>query len=390
MTLATLAAKNLLRNRFRTVLTILGISMSIVAFVFLRTIVDAWTVGIEYAAKDRIATRHKITYVMSLPRPYAEKIQNWPGVAQATWCNWFGGKDPNHESEFFATIAVDPESFLEVYDEILVPDDQRARWLETRHGALVGDALAKKLGWKVGDRITIQGSIYAGDWEFEVSGIYTAERRSVDRSTFWFHWNYLNDDPRVVPSAKDQVGWIVARIDDPSQAARISKDLDDHFAEEDVQTLTMSERAMGMSFLGMISAILMAVDVVSVVILLIMMLIVGNTIAMSVRERTHEFGALRAIGFLPGHIAFFVVGEAVTIATAGGLFGLALAYPFVEQGVGRFLEENVGGMFPYFRIEPGTAALAFGLSLALAAVAALLPARGASRLDVVQALRRVG
>ncbi len=391
MRLSAIGVRNISRNRFRTVLTILGVAVAIVAFVMLRTVLSAWTVAADYAAKDRVATRHKVSFIMTLPERYVSEVQEIPGVKQAAFASWFGGKDPNHENEFFATIAVDPDSFLSVYDEVEVPAAQREAWMQNRKGALVGDVLAKKLGWKIGDRVTLKGTIYPGDWEFQIAGIYTASRKSIDRSTFWFHYDYLNEWARERnPRAADQIGWIVSRIDDPSQSARIAKDIDRHFEERDIQTLSMSERALNTSFLGMVSALLKALDVVSIVILLIMVLILGNTIAMGVRERTQEYGVLRAIGFLPKHLALFVLGEAVTIGALGGLIGLGLSYPVVEQGLGRFLEENMGGLFPYFRIAPETAVAAVVIAVVLGLIAAGAPAYRASKLDVVDSLRKVG
>ena len=237
----------------------------------------------------------------------------------------------------------------------------------------------------------IRDSIYPGNWEFQISGIYTAARKSVDRSSFMFHYDYLNESQAVAnANSKDLVGWIVSRIDDPGRAAEISKTIDARFDERDQQTLSMSERAMNTSFIGMISAILKAVDAVSLVILAIMGLILGNTVAMGVRERTHEYGVLRAIGFLPKHLAAFVLGEAVTVSVAGGVLGVMIAYPFVQEGLGRFLEENMGAFFPFFRIDPATVVWALVLAVVLGAIAAALPAYTASRLNVTDALRRMG
>jgi putative ABC transport system permease protein len=388
MSIAQIAARNVLRNKTRTVLTMLGVAIAIIAFILLRTVLDAWMVAAEHAAKDRIATRHKITFVMQLPKRYVDDIKSTPGVKDVTWMNWFGAKDPKNEQEFFATIAVDPKTFLEVYDEIVVPPDQIESWMQNRRGAIVGDVLAKQKGWKVGDRITLTGTIYPGDWEFHISGIYTAKRKSIDRNTLWFHWNYLNDAASV--RAKDTVGWIAARIDEPARSAELSQAIDRKFEERDTQTLTMSERAMNVSFLGMFSAILSALDVISLVILMIMTLILGNTIAMGVRERTNEYGTLRAIGFLPRHLVAFVLVEGITTGILGGVLGVLLAYPFVNQGLGRWLEENMGGFFPYFRIEPTTALAALGLAIAFSLAAAALPAYKAAKLEVTDALRRVG
>jgi putative ABC transport system permease protein len=383
-----LGLKNILRNKLRTVLTVSGVAVAIVAFLLLRTVLDAWTAAVDHAAKDRIGTRNKVSFVMPLPLRYMQEIREIPGVKAVSHAQWFGAKDPKHEDEFFGNFAVVPEDFLEVYDEISVPPDQKEGWFQNRKGALVGDALAKKLGWEVGDRVTLRGTIYAGDWEFEISAIYTALRRSIDRYSFVFHYDYLNE--AMPPGRKDQIGWVVSRIDDPGRAAAIAQAVDRRFEERDIQTLSMSERALNTSFLGMISAVLEAVNVVSVVILIIMMLILGNTIAMGVRERTNEYGVLRAIGFLPRHIAGFVLGEAFAIGALGGIVGLLIGYPFVEKGLGRFLEENMGAFFPFVRISATTAGAALALSLLLALAAALIPAYRASKLDVVDALRRIG
>lgn len=388
MTFFRLASRNVLRNRFRASLTILGVAVAIVAFVLLRTVLSAWNSGVEAAAKDRMATRHKMSFVILLPKHYIDVVRQLPGIKAATFMNWFGAREARHPEEFFANIAVEPGSFLEVMDEIVLAPDARSRWLENRQGAIVGDVLAKKFGWRVGDRVTLRGTIFPGDWTFSISGIYTATRRSVDRSTLWFHWDYLNQSlPEV---RREQIGWITSRVTEAQRSAEIGKEIDRIFDEKEVPTLTMSERAMNMSFMGMISAMLKAVHIVSVVILVIMMLILGNTIAMGVRERTHEYGVLRAIGFSRRHIAGLVLGEAAFLGVAGGLCGLCLAYPIVERGMGGWLEENVGSFFPYFRIASSTAGIAFALALILAGVAASVPAFRAARLSVVEALRRVG
>jgi putative ABC transport system permease protein len=382
-----IAARNLLRNRLRTVLTILGAAVAIVAFVSLRTVLSSWNAAADFASKDRIATRHKVSFVIPLPKRYIDDIRAVPGVKQATFMNWFGGKNPKNPNEFFATIAVDTDSFLQVYDEIVISEEDRRRWREDRKGAIIGDVLAKQLGVKVGDRFTLQGSIYPGDWEFNISGIYTATRKSVDRSTFWFHYAYLNES--LDAARRDLIGWVGTRIDDPGRSADISAAIDRMFDEKDVQTVTMSERAMNLSFLGMLSAMLSALDVISLIILLIMMMIIGNTIAMGVRERTREYGVLQALGFRPAHIRMFVVGEALVLGLVAGGLGILLAIPLVELGMGRWLEENMGAWFPYFRIAPATYVAALAFAVALAVLASILPAVRAGKMSVSNALRRI-
>lgn len=388
MNLATVAVKNITRNRFRALLTVLGVAVAILTFVLLRTVIWSWTAAVEQSATDRIGIRHKITFIMPLPKKYIEEVRQIPGVTAAAYANWFGAKDPKHDKEFFGTIAVEPDEILKVYDEVKVKPEELESWKQNRRGALVGDALAKKLGWKVGQEVILRGTIYPGDWTFQISGIYTATRASVDRSSFYFHWKYLNES--LPPARQDKIGWVVARIDNPGRSAEICRAVDAKFDDRDVQTLCMSERAMQASFLGMMSAVLKAVDVVSIVILLIMTLIIGNTIAMGVRERTTEYGTLRAIGFVPKHIVLFVLGESLVTGLLGGGLGLLLSYPIVEKGLGRFLEENMGAFFPFFRIQPATAVAALAASLLLSALAAALPAYGTTRLKTVEALRRIG
>jgi putative ABC transport system permease protein len=387
MTLTGLALKNLGRNKFRVILTALGVAIAIVAFLLLRTVIWAWASAAEWAAKDRVVTRHKVTFVMELPKRYVEDVRNAPHVKAVTWANWFGAKDPKHDREFFATLAVDPGTYFVVYDEMKVPPDQMETFQHDKQGAIVGDVLAKKMGWKVGDKIILQSGIYPGDWQMNVDGIYEAAARSVDRSTFLFHWDYVNDS--LPPERRDNVGWIVSRVDEPGHVADIGVALDKTFEDRETPTLSQDERSFNASFLAMFSSILKAMDIMSAVILVIMMLILGNTIAMGVRERTSEYGVLRAIGFLPRHIAIWIVGESFLLGLLGGVWGLLLAWPLINLGFSRFVEENMGGFFPYFRLE--TANMVLGLSLAalLGVGASMLPAWRASKIRVVDAVRRV-
>lgn len=387
MTLVGLAARNLRRNPGRTFWTVVGVGVAILGFVLLRTVISAWNVGVEAAARDRIGTRHKVSFIIQLPRRYVDTLRATDGVAATTWANWFGGKNPNDENDFFPTLAVDPESFLEVYDEVVVPEDQKRAWFENRRGVLVGSTLARRLHLSPGSRITLKGTIYPGDWQFEVSGIYTASRRSFDQSQFLFHWDYLNES--VPESERDQVGWIVSRVRDPGNSAALSQRIDRAFEAQDQPTLTMSEKAMNLSFMGMFSALLSAIDVVSVIILLILMMLLGNTIAMGVRERTQEYGVLRALGFLPKHIAIFILGEAAVLGLLSGLIGLSISYPLVNFVIARVVEESLAAYFPYFRIDAVTAIGSVALATALGIASAAIPAWTASRLTVAGSLRRV-
>jgi putative ABC transport system permease protein len=387
VTLTSLAVRNLARNKFRVLLTVSGVAVAILAFLLLRTVTGAWTNGAKWAAKDRVVTRHKVTFVMSLPKRYVDEVRQSPHVKLATWANWFGAKDPQHDREFFSTLGVDPATYFEIYDETKVPADQIETWKHDRQGAIVGDQLARKLGWKVGDKVSLQSGIYPGDWQFTIDGIYTSTAKSVDRSTFIFQWGYLNDS--LPPARRDQVGWIVSRIDDPTRAADVGVAIDKRFDDRETPTLSQDEGSFQASFLAMFSAVISALNIVSGVILVIMTLILGNTIAMGARERTGEYGVLRAIGFLPAHVAMWILGEALVMGVLGGLLGLAIGWPFINLGVGRFVEENLGSTFRSFRLEPANMVLAVALAALLGTAAAAIPAWRASKLRVIDAVRRV-
>jgi putative ABC transport system permease protein len=384
---ATYASRNLLRRKGRTILTILGVAIAVIVFVLLRTVLWSWNQGVENAAKDRLGTRHKVSFILPLPKRYVDDIRKVSGVKQVSWANWFGGQDPKDKSNFFGTFAVDHTTWFEVYDEMHIDEATKKAWMEDRQAAILGDALAKKLNVKPGDKFTLKGTIFPGDWTFNVVGIYTATRKSVDRSSFLFRWDMLNDDPRFARN-KDNVGWVVSRIDNPAKSAEISRTIDKMFDDRDVQTLSMSEKALQMSFMAMFSAILAALNGGSIIILIIMMLILANTIAMGVRERTHEYGVLRAIGFQPKHVFRFIMVEGMLIGLLGGLVGLALT-ALILMAIGPAIEENMGAWLPYFRLDPLVALVAMALAISGASLAAFIPGFRASRLTVVSALRRI-
>jgi len=388
MNIATYARRNLFRRRGRTILTIIAIAVAVLIFSAIRTVVTEWEAGAAEAQNDRLATRHKVSITMQLPRHYVDDVRSVPGVKAATWANWFGAKDPKERIPFFAGFAADQDTWFTVMDEMKVDPAQLEEWKKTPNGAIIGDQLAKTFGVKVGDRMTITSDIYPGDWEFQVVGIYEPLRRTADRNTFVFRWDYLNNDQRN-SYGKDQVGWMLERIDDPLHSADISKAIDKKFDEKDDQTLTMSERAFQLSFLGGFAAVLKAFDIISLGILLIMTLILANTIAMSVRERTHEYGVMRAIGFSPGYILGFILGESVLVAIVGGVIGLLITMGLINGMIGPFIENNMSSMFPYFKTPTRVLLIAVAAAVAVGGIAGIIPAIRASRLRVVDALRRL-
>jgi putative ABC transport system permease protein len=385
--LVSLAARNVLRNKFRTTLTVLGVAVALLAFILLRTVLSAWNAAADYAAKDRIATRHKVTFIMTVPKRYVDTIRQVPGVSAVSYFNWFGAKYERMPNEFFGSMACDPRTMFDVYDDVRISEAEKQAFIADRQGAIVGDVLARKMNWHAGDTVTLKGTIFPGNWTFHIVGVYTAASRAVDRSTFFFQWDYLNES--LPPGRRDQVGWIMSRVDNATQAAAVSQRIDRIFDIQDVQTLSMSERALNVSFLAGFSAILQALNVISVVILLILLLVLGNTIAMGVRERTNEYGVLRALGFMPKHVRLFIYGEAITLGAIAGTLGAGIGFAFVNFAFGPWLEENMGAMFPYFRVPAEVLIAAFVFAVLLGILAAIIPATRAARLTVTDALRRI-
>jgi putative ABC transport system permease protein len=388
MNMLTYARRNLFRRRGRTILTIVGVAVAMLVYCAIETVVASFEAGADAAAKDRIATRHKNSIVMLLPKRYIDDVREVPGVKAATWAVWFGSKDPKKRAEFFAAFAADHETWFTVMDEVKVEPSALAEWKSTPNGAILGDVLAKTLQVKVGDRLTIQSDIYPGDWEFKVVGIYEATRKSVDRNSMVFRWDFLNNDPRG-EVMRDKIGWVLTRIDSPGQSAALSKQIDATFDQREDQTLTMSERAFQLSFLGAFAGVLDAFFYISLIILLIMALILANTIATAVRERTHEYGVLRAVGFQPGHIVAFIMGESALVAVAGGVAGVLLTLGLINGMMGPAIEENMGALFPYFRAPPAVIGRAMLLAVGIGIASGAIPAYLASRRKITDALRRV-
>ena len=387
MTLAGVAIRNLTRSPARIALTVAGVAIAIVAFMLLRTVVWAWAAGSAFGARDRLVTRHKVTFVMSLPIRYVRQVRSAPHVRSATWADWFGGKDPKHETEFFTTLAVDEKTYFTVYDDMRVSPDALEAFQRDRRGAIVGDVVAHKLGWKVGDTVALRSGLVSTDLEVTIDGIYQATSKSVDRSTLVFHWDYLNEVSP--PTQRDVVGWIVSRVDDPARTASVGQALDAMFDTEEPQTLSQDERSFNASFLGMFSAVFAAIDLVSGIILVVMTLVLGNTIVMGARERSGEYAVLRALGFSPRHSVFWGVVESVATGALGGLLGALAGWPFIDLFVGRFVEETMGAFLPYFRLQPDTVVAALALASTLGGLAAALPAWRASRQRVIDAIRAV-
>jgi putative ABC transport system permease protein len=383
MAFLQLVIKSAFRNRLRTLLTSVGVALAIVAFLFLRTFIAAWYAGVDASSSDRLIVRNKISIIFPLPKPYLEKVRNQPGVADVSWANWFGGIYID-EKNFFAQFAVDPESYYRLYPEYLLSDAEKKAWFSDRSGAVVGDLLAEKYKWKVGDRIVLKGAIFPGDWEFTIRGIYKGRDKATDRQQMHFHWAYLDD--RVPEQMKNQVGLILVKV--AGTATEVGPNIDKMFVNSLAETRTESEKQFQLSFVSMMSTVLLAIQIVSLVVLLILILILGNTLAMATRERTTEYAAMRAIGFQPSHIVRMVLGEGFIVALTGVIMGVTLAPPILSFFADIF-QKNLGSFLGSFELAPKNVALAISVALAGGMLASAIPAWRAGRMKIVDALRRI-
>ncbi|HYP99351.1 MAG TPA: FtsX-like permease family protein [Polyangiaceae bacterium] len=388
MNVFALSLRNLARDRSRTALTVASVAVAVVALLLLRTAISAWSIGAERAPKNRLLTRNSVAYELGLPSKYVERVKAVPGVSAVSWLNWFGGKDPAHQSLSISSYACDPSTFLTLYDGVTVSQADQERWTHDRTGALVGSALAERMGWKVGQHVTLNGTIYPGDWDFTIDAIYQIKNPVADPGLFLFHWKYLNE---LRPThMHDRVEYVWSRVDDPTRAAEISKAIDRAFEVEDTATRTEDERSFFASMLGMVSTALGALDVLSVIVLLIMALLLRNTLAMAVGERSVEYATLRALGFSARRIWLIVCIEALMLGAFAGAFGIALAYPLVDLTVGRWVEANVAALIPEFRMQPLSVALASFAAVVLSCLVAIPQALAMTSTRVVDGLRRVG
>jgi putative ABC transport system permease protein len=373
---------SLWRKKIRTIFTLLSVFVAFLLFGLLMTIRMAFSFGVDIAGIDRLVLIHKVSLIMPLPISYLDRLKATEGVRLATHNTWFGGvyQDP---SNFFAQIAVEPEPFLAMYPEFKLPPDQVKAWLGDRQGVIVGVDLAKRFGWKIGDRIPVIGTIWQPKqgqvWEFNIRGIYDGDP-GVDKTQFFFRYDYLDENRR---GGAGLVGWYIVRIADASQAQAMGAKFDDMFANSSAETKTTTEKGFVEGFakqVGDIGAIMIAI---LAAVLFTMMLVAGNTMAQSVRERTSEIGLLKTLGFPDGSILRLVLGESLLIVGVGGGLGLLVSWLIVRQG------DPTGGMLPIF-ILPARDVVAGVVLIALLGIGAgLLPAVGAMRLRISDALRRV-
>ena len=380
-----LILRNALRHKLRSGLTVLGIVVAILAFGLLRTVVDAWYAGAEAASATRLVTRNSISLVFPLPLTYMAKIRQIEGVRSVTHANWFGGVYIT-ERNFFPQFAVGAPRYFDLYPEFVVPPDQMREFLRDRKGAVVGRRLAQTYGFKIGDAVTLRGTIFPGNWEFVVRAIYDGAEARTDESQFFFHWDYLNETlKKTAPRRANTVGVYVIGLTSAERAAEVGAAIDAAFKNSLAETLTETEQAFQLGFVSMTEAIVVAIRIVSFLVIFIIMAVMANTMAMTARERMAEYATLKALGFGPGHLALLIFGESLALAVIGAAAGIALTYP-VADGFARVM----GSLFPVFHVSLATVYMQIAAALVVGTVAALFPCVRAARVRIAEGLRSVG
>jgi putative ABC transport system permease protein len=378
-----LIVKSARRSRRRTALTALSVAIAVFLYASLRAVLDGLNAGTAGSSSTRIVTIRSTSLIFAMPESHTNRIRNTDGVTDITWANWFGGiyKDPRN---FFAQFAVEPESYLRMYPEIILSPDERAAFLADRTACIIGEGLARTYGFKIGDKIVLQVGIPTygtQDFDFTVRGIYRAGGTAVDNQSMMFHWKYA--DERSIQ--KGQIGWFVTKIDNPDRAAAIAGAIDQQFTNTPYETKTDTEKQFQASFASMFGNISLLLGSIAAAVVITTLFVAANTMAMSVRERTTEIAVMRTLGF-PSQVIFFIIaGEGLLISVLGGLSGAALAY-FLVNGQALGLS---GGFVPVFGVSPSNAGIGILISIGIGVVAGLVPAAMASRLKIVDALRRV-
>jgi putative ABC transport system permease protein len=370
---------NLKRHKLRTILTTCSVALALFLFATLRTVTTTLESGAQVSSASRMIVQNATAFVIPLPMSYATRLASVPHVQAVTWANWFGGKYGDGK-KFFAQFAIDPESYLKMYPEMQVPEDQKQAFLRERSAAVIGEGLVRAFGWKIGDNVTMQGTIFPGDWTFTIRGIYHPTLKEYGDDSFMFHYDYLYEKypDRVTP------GWFIMKIDDPNAAPTVAKSIDDQFRNSNAPTKTGTEKAFAAGFASMWGNVNLLMSTIGMAVVFAILLVTANAMMMNQRERTSEVAVMKTVGFSDQRVFSLVIIEAAVISLTGAVIGLGAAtlLPIVT-GFGE------GGFLPGFHVTPGTLVVGSTVALLLTVASGVFPAWQAARLPVVQALRRV-
>ena len=377
---------NFKRHKARTIFTLLSIVVAFVLFAYLAAVKVAFSAGVDVAGADRLFTTHKTSIIQPLPASYKDEIARVPGVVAVTHATWFGGIYQNANKGFQGVFQgpVEPEAYLTMYPEFKVPDEQRRAWEDDREGVLVGITTAKRYGWKIGDRVPIQGTFWrkkdgSNLWEFNIRGIYTGGK-GVDTTQFLFHYDYFDEARQI---GQGIVGWYIVRIADPARVAEVCKRIDAAFENSPAETKTVTEKALAQGFADQIGNVGAIIQWILAAVFFTLLLVTGNTIAQSVRERTSELAVLKTVGFSNARTLSLVLAESSLLALLGGGIGLTLGAMAIAGG------DPTGGFLPIFYFPTRDIVTGVIVVVLLGIVSGILPALQAMRLRIVDALRRV-
>lgn len=370
---------NLRRKKIRTTLTIGSFTVALFLFGLLAAVRMGFRGGADAAGADRLDVINRVSLILPLPFSYRDRLLRVPGVSGVTYASWFGGVYQD-ERNFFPQMAVDKDTWFDIYSDYSVTREAREAFLADRQACMVGRNLAKRFGFKVGDRIPLRGTIFTGNWEFNVAGIYDGSRPDADTSGMFFRADYLDENRQF---GQGTVGWYIVKLANLDDAVQITKAIDDLFANSPFETRTQTEKAFAASFVKQMGNIELLIMSIGTVVFFTLLLVTGNTMAIAVRERSGELAVLKTVGFSDVRVLKLILGEAILIAGQGGLIGLVLAKAMIP-GLSRALP-MLGALY----VPPLTFGLGFVLALLIGTAAGLLPAVGAMRLRVVDALRRV-
>ncbi len=382
MKFGRLILANLFRKKVRLILTLGSFAVALFLFTFLAVVQRAFNLGSELASAKRLVTINRVSIIQPIPLAYRDKIARISGVEAVAHNNWFGGVY-QEQKNFFPQYVIDPATQRQVFPEFIVAEDQWNNFLKDRQGAVVGARTAKRFGWKIGDRIPLKTTIWGGGaWEFNLDGIYQGQRPQDDDTQFWLQWDYFEE--RVPQRVKSLVGWYVVLLSSPDDAPRVAKAIDTEFANSPYETKTETESAFAAGWVKQFGNIQFLIVSIGTVVFFTLLLVTGNTMAISVRERTGELAVLKAIGFKDGIVLVLVLAESLAIALIGGLVGLGLAFLAIPA-----LSAALAGLLPILVLPKSALAAGVGFALFVGAASGLLPGIGAMRLRVVSALRRV-
>jgi len=391
MKFAPLVLKHLRKNWIRTLSTVLALSVCILLFCTLQTVVEAVNFGLHAGNASRLVTRHYVSLVFNLPLNYKQRIEAIPGVKETVMNWWFGGiyRDPKN---FFANMATEPQAFLDLYPEIMLPPDQKEKWLHDRRGAIIGRKLAQRFGWKVGDTFELESSIppyrVGHPFDFVVDGIYDTDEAkypATDLNSMYFDYKYLYE----ATGRNLGIGWLTEKIDDPQHAGAISRTIDGEFENSDTPTKTETEQAFMAGFIAMAGNLTLLLNGIGLAVAFTILLVTANTMSIAVRERQQEIGVLKTLGFSSGLILALILSEALIIGVVGGVIGI-----LITVGILKILPQlpmigDILNGYPNFGLSPQTTAIGVGIALLLGLAAGFFPAITGYRARITETLRQV-